>query len=77
MRLGVTQVIVSVGREHVPRAAGDTASGSYTSGAPAVVVGPGVGVAVRDGFPLPFRLTGWDCSTYSNFRESRVNVTGP
>lgn len=51
--------------------------GHYITGAPVVVVGPGVGVAVRDGFVLPFRLAGWDCSMYSNFRESRVNVTGP
>jgi len=50
---------------------------NYTSDGPVVVVGPGIGVGVRDGFTLPFEFAGWDCSTYSNFRESRVNVTGP
>ena len=41
------------------------------------VVGPGTGVVEGGGFALPFRLAGWDCSTYSNLRESRVSVTGP
>lgn len=50
---------------------------SYSNGGPPDLVGAGVGVAVRDGFALPFPLTGWDCSTYSDFRESRVSVTGP
>lgn len=46
------------------------------SGGPAAV-GFGVGVAVRDTFASPFERTGWVCSTYSNFRESSVSVTGP
>lgn len=50
---------------------------SYAGDGPADVMGPGVGVVVRDGLALPFRLTDWDCSMYSNFRESRLSVTGP
>ena len=49
----------------------------YTSGVPAIVAGPWIGVVVRDGLVLPFRLVDCDCSTYSNLRESRINVTGP